>query len=163
MKSTKKHSLESANFSSFDEASQERIREQLHQANINCETTDAVSVASSVTSPSVQPKIQDPRGTRGTRYIFIVYVQFLAAGSPLNQAMPVSIQSLLPHIVIQFGEYLNCPNSPLIHCAVDTCAALSTGSFHFYASVEKLFLHCVAKVFAPKDYRIGWGLSTAAS
>ena len=68
------------------------------------------------------------------------------------QAMPVSIQSNLPHIVLQFGDELNCPNSPLIRFAVDTCAALSMGSFHFYASVAKRFLHCVAKVFAPKDY-----------
>ena len=85
-------------------------------------------------------------------YIFIVDVQVLAAGSPFKQAMPVSIQSLLPHIFIQYGEHLNCPNSPLIHCAVDTYAALSTGSFHFYASVVKRFPHCVAKVFTPKDY-----------
>ena len=40
----------------------------------------------------------------------------------------------------------------MIHCAVDTCSALSTGSFHFYASVAKRFPHCVAKVFAPKNY-----------
>ena len=111
-----------------------------------------MSVASSVTSPSVQPKKRDPRRTQGTGYIFIVDVQVLAAGSPLKQVMPVSIQSNLPHIVIQFGEEMNCPNSPLIRCAVDTCAALSTGSFHFYASVAKRFLHCVANVFAPKDY-----------
>ena len=66
--------------------------------------------------------------------------------------MLVTIQSLLPHIVIQFGEEMNCPNNPSICCAVDTCVALSTGSFHFYASVAKSFPHCVAKVFAPKDY-----------
>ena len=47
---------------------------------------------------------------------------------------------------------MNCPNNPSIRCAVDTCAALSTGSLHFYASVAKLFPHCVVKVFAPKDY-----------
>ena len=35
---------------------------------------------------------------------------------------------------------------------MDKCTALSTGSFQFYASVAKRFPHCVAKVFAPKDY-----------
>jgi hypothetical protein len=35
---------------------------------------------------------------------------------------------------------------------VDTCAALTTGSFHFYAAITKRFPHCVAKVFANKDY-----------
>ena len=85
-------------------------------------------------------------------YIFIVDVQVLAAGSPLKQAMLVAIQSLLLHIVIQFGEEMNFPNSPSIRCTVDTCAALSTGSFHFYVSVAKRFPHCVANVSAPKDY-----------
>ena len=65
--------------------------------------------------------------------------------------MPIAIQSNLPHIVMQFGESINCPNCPLIRCAVDTCAALTTGSFHFYAAIAKRFPHCVAKVFAPKD------------
>ena len=76
----------------------------------------------------------------------------MAAGSPLKQTMPVAIKSLLPHIVIQFGGDMNCPFSPSIRCAVDTCAALSTGSFHFYALVTTCFPHYVAKVFAPKDY-----------
>ena len=66
--------------------------------------------------------------------------------------MPVSIQSNLPHIVLQLGTDLDCSNSPSIQCAVDTCAALSTGSYHFFASVAKRFPHCVAQIFAPKDY-----------
>ena len=115
-------------------------------------TVDTVSVASSVTSPSVQPKNQDPRGTHGTSYIFIVDVQVLASGRPLKQALPVTIQSLLPHIVLQFGEEMNCYESPSIRSAEDTCTALSTGSFHFYASVAKRLPQFVAKVFAPKIY-----------
>jgi hypothetical protein len=47
---------------------------------------------------------------------------------------------------------LNCPNSPSIRCTVDTCAALSTGSFHFHASVAERFPYCVAKVFSLKEY-----------
>jgi hypothetical protein len=35
---------------------------------------------------------------------------------------------------------------------VDTCAALTTGSFHFFAAIAKRFLHCVMKIFAPQDY-----------
>ena len=85
-------------------------------------------------------------------YIFIVDVQLLASGSPLKALMPISIQRNLPHIVLQLGNDLDCPDCPPIRCAVDTCAALSTGSFHFFASVAKRFPHCVAKIFAPKDY-----------
>ena len=66
--------------------------------------------------------------------------------------MPISIQRNLPHIVLQLGNDLDCPDSPLIRRAVDTCAALSTGSFHFFATVAKWFPHCVAMVFVPKDY-----------
>ena len=67
--------------------------------------------------------------------------------------MPISIQSNLPHIVLQLGNNLDFPESPSICCAVDACASLSTGSFHFFASVAKRFPHSVSKVlFAPKDY-----------
>ena len=66
--------------------------------------------------------------------------------------MPITIQSTLPHIVLQLGNDLDCPNCPSIRCAVDTCAALSTGSFHFFAAIAKRFPHCVAKIYAPSDY-----------
>ena len=35
---------------------------------------------------------------------------------------------------------------------MDTCAALSTGSFHSFAAIAKRFPHCVAKIFVPTDY-----------
>jgi hypothetical protein len=67
--------------------------------------------------------------------------------------MPISIQSNLPHITIQFGTNLDCPNCPSIRCTVNSCAALtSTGNFHFFASVGKSFPHCVAKMYTPDDY-----------
>ena len=66
--------------------------------------------------------------------------------------MPIVIHSNLPHIVMQFGTTLDCPNSPSIHCAVNSGAALSTGNFHCFASLAKRFPHCLAKVFAPQDY-----------
>jgi hypothetical protein len=85
-------------------------------------------------------------------YIFIVDVQVLSAGSTTKKPMPITIQSTLPHIVLQLGNDLDCPNCPSIRCAVDTCAALSTGSFHFFAAIAKRFPHCVAKIYAPSDY-----------
>ncbi len=53
---------------------------------------------------------------------------------------------------MQFGTELICPNSPSIRCDVDSCAALLTGNFHFFASLAKCFPHCLAKVYAPRDY-----------
>ena len=66
--------------------------------------------------------------------------------------MLITIQSNLPHIVIQLGNDLDCPNCPSIRCAVDTCTALSTGSFHFFTAIAKRFPHCVARIFTPNDY-----------
>ena len=110
-KNSKKQNLASANCYDFDKAYQQRIQEQVQQANTTHKTVDNVSVASSVTSTSIQPKNRDPCGTQGTGYIFIVDVQVLAAGSPNKQFMPVSIQSNLPHIVLQFGDKLNSPKA----------------------------------------------------
>ena len=83
--------------------------------------------------------------------IFIADVPVLAAGS-LKPMMPIAIYSNLPHIVMQMGTTLDCPNSPSICCAVDLCTALSTGNFHNFASLAKHFPHCLAKVFTPQDY-----------
>jgi hypothetical protein len=66
--------------------------------------------------------------------------------------MPIAIHSNLPHIVMQFGTNLDCPHCPSICCAVDSCAALTTGNFHVFASLAKRFPHCLAKVYAPQDY-----------
>ena len=84
MKNSKKLNLAATNFSDFDEASQQHIWEQLQQTDTNCKTVDTVSVASSVTFLSVQPKKRDPCGTHGTGYIFIVDVQVFAAGKPYH-------------------------------------------------------------------------------
>jgi hypothetical protein len=120
----------------------------------SCKISNGASVALLVTTPSA---VTPPGGAghghgHGHGYIFVVEVTVLATGSPLKQAMSITIQSNLPHIVMQFGESLDCPNCSSIRCVVDTCATLTTGSFHFYAAIAKRFPHCVAKVFAPKDY-----------
>jgi hypothetical protein len=78
--------------------------------------------------------------------IFVADIVVLAAGSPLKPPMPITIQSSLPHIIMKFGETLDSPNCPEICMAVDSCTALTTGSFHFYAQIMKRFPHCVAKI-----------------
>ena len=161
---TKRKNLGTANFADFDDAGQARIREQVLLAlrESGREISDATSVASSITTPSaVVPATGRGRGSgagrgtpagRGGGRIFIIDVPVLAAGPALKPMMPIAIHSNLPHIVMQFGPTLDCPNSPSIRCAVDSCAALSTGNFHYFASLAKRFPHCVAKVFAPQDY-----------
>jgi hypothetical protein len=81
----------------------------------------------------------------------VVDVPVLAV-SPLKQQMPIPIQSNLPHIILKLGASLDSPNCPKICMAADTCAVLTTGSFHFYAQIAKRFPHCVEKNYTPQDY-----------
>ena len=113
------------------------------------EIGDSTSVASSVTTSTLAPPAGRGRG-RGSR-IFVTDVVVLAVGSPIKLPMPITIQSNLPHIIMKFGETLDSPNCPEIRMAVVSCAALTTGSFHFYAQIVKRFPHCVAKIYAPQD------------
>jgi hypothetical protein len=158
---TKRKNLGTDNFADFDVAGQDRIREQvlLTIKNGNRELSNTTSVALSVTTPSsVIPAASRGQGQGGSAgaggrgRIFIVDVTVLAAGPALKPMMPIVIHSNLLHIVMQFGPILDCPHSPSICCAVDSCAALSTGNFQYFASLVKRFLHCLAKVFAPQDY-----------
>jgi hypothetical protein len=140
---TKRKNLGTANFADFDSVGQDRIREQvlLSLKGSGREASDATSLASSVTTPSsIAPGFGggrgggagrgSPAGHSGGR-IFIIDVPVLAAGPALKPMMPIAIHSNLPHIVMQFGPTLDCPNSPSISCAVDSCTALSTGNFHY--------------------------------
>ena len=146
----KRKNLSTANLSDFDEEGQNRIREQVLLTE-----GDHSSISSTV-STSRSPTNQQGRGGpgrgRGGGVIFVADVVVLAAGSPLKRSMPISIQSNLPHILLQFGTDLDSPNCPSIRCAVDSCAALTTGNFHFFASVAKRYPHCVSKIFTPEDY-----------
>ena len=144
----KRKNLGTANLSDFDEEGQQRIREQVLHAQ-----GDQSSVTSSVSTPSSPSDCGRGRGCgRGGGVILVADVVVLAAGSPLKRVMPISIQSNLPHIVLQFGANLDCPNCPSICCAVDSCAALTTGNFHFLALVAKRYPHCISKIFTPEDY-----------
>jgi hypothetical protein len=150
----KRKNLGTANFANFDEEGQKRIREQCLAVIQGHDVSDSASVVSSVTGPgSSAPSAGHGRGcSSGSPRIFVVDVPILAASMPLKPQMPISIQSNLPHIAIKFGQDLDDSNCPMIRCVVDTCAALTTGSFHFFAAIVKRYLHCVEKVFAPQDY-----------
>jgi hypothetical protein len=66
--------------------------------------------------------------------------------------MPITIQSTLPHIVLQFGPNMDTANCPSICCAVDTCAALMTVNFHFFIAIAKRYLHCIVKILTHANY-----------
>ena len=90
---TKRNNLGTANYSNFDSAGQERIKEQvlLSLKNGHCEISNTTSVASSVTTPSsVLPTTNGGQGHGGPggwasngSCIFIIDVPVLAAGPAL--------------------------------------------------------------------------------
>jgi hypothetical protein len=149
----KRKNLGTANFANFDEAGKKRIREQCLATIQGHDVSDSTSVMSSVTGLSSAPgAARECGGGGGGSRIFVIDVPIFVASTPLKPQMPISIQSNLPHIAIKFGPNLEDSNCPTICCAVDTCAALTMGSFHFFAAIAKCYLHCVEKVFASQDY-----------
>jgi hypothetical protein len=82
----------------------------------------------------------------------MINIPCLAAGSPLKRMMPITIQSNLPHIALQFGPDLDMADCPQVHCAIDTCAALATGNFHFFSALAKYYPHFHAKLLTPVNY-----------
>ncbi len=150
---SKRKNLGTENLSDFDEQSKKRITNQVLAAM----TSKIVGKHTSVTLSVLTPRSpSDNNRSRccgpGRGVVLVTDVVFLAAGSPLKHAMPISIQSNLPHITLQFGANLECPNCPSICCTVDLCATLTTGNFHFFALVAKHFPHCIARMYTPDDY-----------
>jgi hypothetical protein len=147
---SKRKNLGTANLSNFDEQGKQRITKQVLASMTRKIIGKHSSMALLVLTPHSPSKQDRGRGHGLCRGVVLVTdVVILAAGLPLKCAMPISIQSNLPHITIQFGANLDCPNCPSIRCAIDLCAALTTGNFHFFALVAKRFPHCVAKNVHP--------------
>lgn len=64
----------------------------------------------------------------------------------------MTIDHALPHIDLELGSTLNDSGSPSIKCAVDTLAVLSTGNFHYFATIVKHHPECVKRIYVPEDY-----------
>ncbi len=84
--------------------------------------------------------------------ILMVDIVVLLSATASCDILPALIVSNFLQICLQLGSNLDCPNCPLVHCVVDTAAALSTGNFHFVAAVAKRYPHCLAKLYVPQDY-----------
>jgi hypothetical protein len=84
--------------------------------------------------------------------ILMVDIVVLLSATASRDILPAPIVSNFPHICLQLGSDLDCPNCPVVHCVMDTAVALSTGNFHFVAAVAKRYPHCLAKLYVPRDY-----------
>ncbi len=144
--------LATTNYSDFDDASKERIWQQVLQSLSI--TSDAASVSSSITglTGGTSPATAGAGcGGGGKPIVFMYNVQVLQTATT-RPILPVAIQSIMPHIMLQLGLVPNDSHSPSIQCVVDTTAALCTGNYYFFAAIAKRYPHCVAKIFLPEDY-----------
>ncbi len=145
--------------SDFNKASQQQIQEQVLQAMGHLEISNAMSVALSVTTPrSVVPSTNAGRG-RGSRgrgfqvvdhTFFVCNVTVLATSTALKCIMLITIQRNLPHIVLQFGTNLDCPNCPSICCAFDLCPTLTTWEVPLLCvNCKMLYILCCKGLYSP--------------
>ena len=121
----------------------ERNKEKGKEAVLASLASDDTICSSPATTPS---------GSYKKPMILVSNDVVLSSASPTRAILPAPIVSNFPHIHLQLGTVLNCPNCPVIRCVVNTAAALSTGNFHLLAAVAKQYPHCVPKLFVPKDY-----------
>jgi hypothetical protein len=149
----KKNNLATVNFADFDNESKKQIRDQVLQS-VAVSSGKGTSVTSSITGTGNAFSSGSGQGLGRGRgpVVFKYYVSVLTTQtSPTCPILTVGIQELLPHISLQHGTTSEDPDAPMIRCMFDTGAALNTRNYSFYATVAKWYLHCVAKVFLPKD------------
>jgi hypothetical protein len=133
----KRKNLHTVDFSDLPEATRAWMQGQVHQYKVG----GGKSMVSSVTGPSTLSTSTPPAREHGggNSVVFMINVPCLAVGSPLKRMMPITIQSNLPHIALQFGPDLDKADCPQVRCAIGTCAALTTGNFHFFSALAKRY------------------------
>jgi hypothetical protein len=143
----KRKNLATANFSDFDAKGQECICNQV----LNC-PSETASVASSITGMTGTTLANSLAKSASAKCTMFLYDAQALNTNIHRPVLPVSIQSIMPHINLQLGTNMNDSSSPIIHCVVDTAAALCTSNYHFFAAIAKQYSQCVAKIFLPEDY-----------
>jgi len=145
--SQKRKNLATTNYSDFNDASKERIRQQVLQSVSTA--SNAASVSSSITGTTGGTTTASAGAGhgRGKPVIYMYDAQVLQTKSN-HPTLPVAIQSGMLHITLVLGNN----ESPCIRCVLDTAAALCTRNYHFFAAIAKRYPHCVAKIYLPEDY-----------
>jgi hypothetical protein len=134
----KRKNLATTNFSNFDAVSQECI---LLQALCLClHASEPASITSSITGMTGGTSVTSPaKSASGKRVVFLYNA--LALNTDIHHpVLPVSIQSIMPHITLQLGTDLNDSSSPSI------CSVLRRGYCHcpMYRQLSFLCHHCQA-------------------
>ena len=149
----KRAAKDNADFDSMSEAHRDKIRKQVYAA-------DAASVASSITSPSINPSTPSAGSNPQPRVTQTFLLEALvpsenptvgAYAAPARRTLPAPVTTSLAHIVLPLGRP-DDENLPGAICLVDTAAGLTTGSLKFLANIARQYPHIVAKIYAPEDY-----------
>lgn len=152
----KRAEKDNPDFDSMSETARAKVRKQVYAA-------DAASVASSVTSPTINVSVPSPSTgahTPQSRVSHTYLMEVLSppetpiAGvysAPARRQLPAPVTTSLPHVVLPLGRPED-ENLPGVICLVDTAAGLSTGSLTFLSNIARQYPHIVAKIYAPEDY-----------
>jgi len=144
---TKCKNLATANFSDFDAEGQECIHSQV----LNCPSETAI-IASLITGMTGGTSATSPAKSASGKHVVFLYNPQALNTDIHRPVLPVSIQSIMPHIHLQLHTDLNASSCPSICCVVDTAVALCIGNYHFFATIVKRYPQCAAKIFLPEDY-----------
>jgi hypothetical protein len=137
----KPKNLTTANFSKFDAASQERIRNQVLSVS-----TDTASFTLSINGVTGGTSVATPAKSATAKYVVFLYNAQALNTDIHHPVLPFSIQSIMPHIHLQLCTNLKDSSCPRICCVVDTAAALCTGNHHFFAAIAKQYPQCVLSI-----------------
>jgi hypothetical protein len=107
---TKPKNLTTTHFTDFDAASQERIWNQVLSVS-----TDTASLASSITGVTGGTSAATPAKSATAKCVMVLYNPQALNTDIHHPMLPVSIQSIMPHIHLQLGTDLNNSGSPRHH------------------------------------------------
>jgi hypothetical protein len=106
--------LATTNYSDFDDASKERIRQQVLQSVSIASNAASVSSSTTGLTGGTSPATAGTgRGRGGKPIVFMFDVQVLQTTTN-RPILPVAIQSIMPHITLQLGLVPNDCHSPSI-------------------------------------------------
>jgi hypothetical protein len=133
----------------MNEANQKRVHKQVL-------TNLAADSSQSSTTLGITASTSSLAATLPGPTLFMLTVPIPVASvfqvSPACCTLPIQIQAAFLHITLQLGAVLGCSRCPAIHCVINTAAALSTGSLHFFVAFAKAHPHTIAAIHSQANY-----------
>lgn len=136
------------NYDDLDEENKAKVKKQVFEAH----PVEAASVVSSITLPSTASPSSPSASNPSSRVhkTFVCYVPVMTV-APAKRILPVQVDTAFPHIELPLG-HIDGDQFPGIMGMVDSCAACTTGNFHYIAKIAKMYPHTLVRLYAPEDY-----------